>query len=169
MSTKRARITYDSLVMTFDGCAKAPNPGPAGAGWCIFTPEGRGVAYGYHYLGPRETNNVAEYNALLMGLKTLAKLDADSVIIRGDSKLVVEQVNGRWKCKAEHLKPLVLEARASLCATSSYKLEHIPRERNTWADKLSNIAVMRESSQVQMVVGEDDEHQFTLDYFTKIK
>jgi ribonuclease HI len=137
---KRTRVAYDRLILHFDGASRM-NPGPSGAGWCISTPEGKGVRFGYHFLGEKETNNVAEYQALLHGMNAALELDVEVMTIRGDSKLVVDQVNGKWRCNAPHLKPLMTEAKAKMKKFNKVKLEHIPRAQNTWADFLSNQAV----------------------------
>jgi ribonuclease HI len=138
---KRARVAYERLILHFDGCTRPHNPGPSGAGWCISTPEGKGVRFGFNFIGESETNNSAEYQGLLHGMDAALDLDVEFMTIRGDSKLVVEQVNGRWKCKAAHLQPLIRDAQAKMKKFSKVKLEHIPREQNTWADFLSNQAV----------------------------
>lgn len=161
--SKRTRVAYESVVMQFDGASKS-NPGPSGAGWCIFAPDGKGIGWGYKFIGPKETNNVAEYKALLGGLKQLSTLNTESILIQGDSKLVIEQVNGKWKCKAVHLQPLLKEARAVL-ATLSCKatLQHIPREKNTWADHLSNVATLGGEDQDDH--DDEDDTVYSLSYF----
>ena len=93
------------------------------------------------YLGSYETNNVAEYTALILGLEEAARRDITELDIRLDSKLVVEQVLGRWKVRAPHLAPLRDRARLLLAGFRSVDVRHVPREQNTIADELSNRAI----------------------------
>jgi ribonuclease HI len=94
----------------------------------------------------KQSNNVAEYSGLIAGLRAVIDLDASAdVVAKMDSKLVVEQMSGRWKIKHEDMRRLALEAR-DLCAEigdagGSVSFEWIPREKNKDADKLSNDAM----------------------------
>jgi probable phosphoglycerate mutase len=87
------------------------------------------------------TNNVAEYGGLIAGLKAAAELGAETVTARMDSKLVVEQMSGRWKIKHPGLQPLALEAQKLARTFASVRYEWIPRERNKHADRLANEAM----------------------------
>jgi probable phosphoglycerate mutase len=87
------------------------------------------------------TNNVAEYQGLIAGLKAAAELGAGTVDVRMDSKLVVEQMSGRWKIKHPALQPLALEARQLARGFTRIRYEWIPRERNKHADRLANEAM----------------------------
>jgi ribonuclease HI len=87
------------------------------------------------------TNNVAEYRALIAGLEAAAAASARSVQVRGDSKLVIEQVAGRWKVKQEHLRPLRARARELLAGFDAVDLAHVRREYNRDADALVNAAL----------------------------
>jgi ribonuclease H / adenosylcobalamin/alpha-ribazole phosphatase len=92
------------------------------------------------YLG-ETTNNVAEYTAALEGLRLAAELGATEVDLRADSNLLIEQLSGRYRVKAAHLRPLyeaVLE-QARRFERISYR--HVPREQNTHADRLANAGV----------------------------
>lgn len=130
--------------MWFDGGARG-NPGRAGAGWLIREKSGNIVMCGWVFVGDKETNNTAEYMALIEGLRAALELDAKTALkmaIYGDSKLVVEQVGGGWKCKAPHLQKL--QARAQrLVSKCNARLSYIPREGNGDADYLSNVAMDR--------------------------
>ena len=86
-----------------DGAARG-NPGPAGAGVYVEAERDRPVLEFYEPLG-RTTNNVAEYRALLLALERAEEAGADEVEIRSDSRLLVEQMRGNFKIRAEHLKP----------------------------------------------------------------
>jgi ribonuclease HI len=87
------------------------------------------------------TNNVAEYKALIAGLLAAQRFSPHTVHVRADSKLVIEQLAGRWKVKQPHLKPLHAHARALLDTFGRVDLAHVPREENTDADALVNAAL----------------------------
>ena len=120
-----------------DGAARG-NPGPAGAGVYV-EPEGnRPAEEPFEPLG-MTTNHVAEYRALLLALTRAAELQADAVEILSDSLLLVEQVNGTFKVKAEHLKPLVSEAVRRAKGFRRFSIRHVRREENRQADRLANL------------------------------
>ena len=143
--------TPASLTLYFDGASKS-NPGKGGAGWILMDDEGTSHAYGYAYMGDGVTNNEAEYMSLIKGLEYITEHvpNAGMIEVLGDSKLVVEHVLGRWKCKATHLRPLLERANDLLkklrAKHPKVTLSHIPREQNTLADALSNVAVKKENS-----------------------
>lgn len=99
---------------------------------------GRPVLEFWEPLG-NTTNNVAEYRALLLALERAEDAGADEVEIRSDSKLLVEQMHGNFKMRAEHLKPLLAEAVVRAKGFRSFAISHIPREKNTRADRLANL------------------------------
>lgn len=119
-----------------DGAARG-NPGPAGAGVYIELSDDRVSEELFLALG-RTTNNVAEYRALLMALERAVEIGADEVEIFSDSRLLVEQVNGNYRVKAEHLKPLVSQAVLRARGFRRFALVHVPREKNRQADRLAN-------------------------------
>lgn len=88
-----------------------------------------------------ETNNVAEYRALLAALEAAAPLGAQEISIRGDSALVINQLRGEWKVKAAHLHPLIRAVHAELARYQRVELVHVRREHNTEADALANQAL----------------------------
>lgn len=122
---------------SIDGAARG-NPGPAGAGVYVEAEHGRPVLEFWEPLG-NTTNNVAEYRALLLALERAEDAAADEVEIRSDSKLLVEQMHGNFKMRAEHLKPLLAEAVIRAKSFRSFAISHIPREKNTKADRLANL------------------------------
>jgi ribonuclease HI len=122
---------------SIDGAARG-NPGPAGAGVYVEAERDRPVLEFYEPLG-RTTNNVAEYRALLLALERAEEAGADEVEIRSDSRLLVEQMRGNFKIRAEHLKPLLSEAVLRAKRFRSFSITHIPRENNTRADRLANL------------------------------
>lgn len=94
----------------------------------------------HRWLG-RMTNNEAEYHALIEGLKAVREWKPDRLEVYLDSKLVVEQVNGRWRIKAPELQPLHRRATELLEEFSDHKVEHVEREKNRGADHLANLAI----------------------------
>jgi broad specificity phosphatase PhoE/ribonuclease HI len=128
------------LIVEADGGSRG-NPGPAGYGAVVrdgLTGEvlaeraaGIGVA----------TNNVAEYGGLIAGLRAALDLDPEEVEVRMDSKLVVEQMSGRWQVKHPSMKPLAREAAALIGQLPNVRFSWIPREKNKHADRLANEAM----------------------------
>jgi len=116
------------------------NPGPAGYGAVVFGPGGTVLAERAEAIGVA-TNNVAEYRGLIAGLRAAADLGAAAVEVRMDSKLVVEQMSGRWKVKHPAMRPLADEARALTRGFRSVTFTWIPRADNTHADRLANQAM----------------------------
>ncbi|MCX4525633.1 MULTISPECIES: bifunctional RNase H/acid phosphatase [unclassified Streptomyces] len=128
------------LVVEADGGSRG-NPGPAGYGSVVLDPAtGETLAERAEYIGVA-TNNVAEYKGLIAGLKAARELAPDAqVLVRMDSKLVVEQMSGRWKIKHPDMKPLAAEA-ATILPRSQVTYQWIPREQNKHADRLANEAM----------------------------
>lgn len=130
----------DRVVIEADGGARG-NPGPAGYGAVVRDLDsGEVLAERFDALGVT-TNNVAEYRGLLAGLAAAAELGARVVEVRMDSKLVVEQMSGRWQIKNPGLRPLAAEAAALIRRFDSVRFTWIPRERNKHADALANRAM----------------------------
>jgi ribonuclease HI len=132
----------DAVLIYFDGGARG-NPGPAAIGALVLDPTSvppQRIATVSERIG-ETTNNVAEYRALIAGLRAAAAISARVARVRGDSKLVIEQVAGRWKVKQPHLKPLHAEACALLARYDEIDLAHVRREQNTEADALVNAAL----------------------------
>lgn len=121
-----------------DGAARG-NPGPAACG-VVLLRDGKVVLERGKYLGTA-TNNVAEYEGLLLGLELAAQLGASEVRINSDSELLVRQIEGRYRVKAAHLKPLYRKAKKMLEQFSAYSINHVPREMNKIADGLANRAM----------------------------
>lgn len=128
------------LVIEADGGSRG-NPGPAGYGAVVRDAEtGAVLAERAGYLGIA-TNNVAEYNGLIAGAQAARAIDPNaSITVRLDSKLVVEQMSGRWKIKHPDMQPLALRAREILRG-AQVTFEWIPREHNKDADALANEAM----------------------------
>ncbi|WP_069172598.1 bifunctional RNase H/acid phosphatase [Streptomyces griseus] len=130
------------LVVEADGGSRG-NPGPAGYGAVVIDPaEAVTLAETAEYIG-FASNNVAEYKGLIAGLEAVKELFPDTPVqvrVRMDSKLVVEQMSGRWKIKHPDMKPLAAEA-ARILPASAVTYEWIPRESNKHADRLANEAM----------------------------
>ena len=119
-----------------DGAARG-NPGEAGAG-VLIQKDNKDYKSISAYLG-KQTNNYAEYTAVILALKELVKLNAQDVEIYLDSNLIVQQLNGKWKVKTESIQPLYKEAVKYMMQIKNIKIEHVYRKDNTKADKLANI------------------------------
>lgn len=128
------------VVVEADGGSRG-NPGPAGYGAVVRDPRtGEVLAERQDGLGIA-TNNVAEYTGLIAGLEAAAELGASTVEARLDSKLVVEQMSGRWKIKNAALQPLALRAREVASGFERVTYTWVPRAKNAHADRLANEAM----------------------------
>ncbi|HJQ46209.1 MAG TPA: bifunctional RNase H/acid phosphatase [Amycolatopsis sp.] len=128
------------MTVEADGGSRG-NPGPAGYG-AVVRDAGTGevLAERQDGLGVA-TNNVAEYSGLIAGLEAAAEAGASIVDVRMDSKLVVEQMSGRWKIKHEGLRELAERARGLVARFEQVRFEWIPRAQNAHADRLANEAM----------------------------
>jgi ribonuclease HI len=127
------------VIINCDGAARG-NPGPAGIGVVVKEEDGRVLAEIAQGIGVA-TNNVAEYRAALAGLERARELRADEVRVRSDSKLLVEQLSGRFRVKNPTLVRLHGEVRALLPSFRRVRFEHVPRDLNRRADRLANDGV----------------------------
>ncbi len=125
------------LVVEADGGSRG-NPGVAASGSVVIDPAtGEILAEVGRYLG-HATNNVAEYTALVEGIRKALSIDPDAELhVRMDSKLVIEQMSGRWKIKHPDMAELAAEARALLTGTQ-VTFEWVPRLQNSRADRVAN-------------------------------
>jgi ribonuclease HI len=127
------------LIVACDGAARG-NPGPAGIGVQITTPDGAVVAEIARGIG-EATNNVAEYTAAIEGLTLARELGARTVTVRSDSQLLVHQLTGRYRVKTPHLQPLHRHVRNLVASFDRVSFEHVGRELNGEADRLANEGV----------------------------
>ena len=134
----RARLV--KVVVEADGGSRG-NPGPAGFGCVVFSADRATVLAEHKQFIGQTTNNVAEYRGLIAGLEEARRLGADEVAVSMDSKLVVEQMCGRWKVKHPGLAELHQQARALASTFDGVTFGWIPRERNAHADRLANEAM----------------------------
>lgn len=127
------------LVIETDGGARG-NPGPAGYGALVRDASGAVLAERADFLGIT-TNNVAEYSGLVAGLRAAREIDPDALVeVRADSKLLVEQMSGRWQIKHEQMRRLAAEARAAF-PPAQVRYTWVPRSQNGAADALANEAM----------------------------
>ena len=129
----------DTYKMYFDGCSKG-NPGLAGAGAVIYKNDDE-IWTQSKFIGKNETNNVAEYNGLIIGLEEAVNQNIKHLQVKGDSELVIKQMNNLYKVKAEKLLPLFNKAKKLQTNFNSIQFQHIYRKDNARADHLSNIAL----------------------------
>lgn len=129
------------FLLQFDG-ASDPNPGLSGIGWVLYDSSRTIVQKGSKFIG-FATNNQAEYNALIHGIRNAHELGIQHLQIQGDSLLIVNQIKGLWKIKDSKLAILHQEAKSILTKFSSFTIEHIPRHLNSEADLLSKEAIIK--------------------------
>jgi probable phosphoglycerate mutase len=127
------------ITAYFDGGARS-NPGPAGYGVYIVDDAGTVLAELSGSLG-NTTNNIAEYNGLIAALQWAADRNLTQLAVKGDSLLIIEQMRGNYKVKNEGLKPLHLKARMLVMQIGNVTFEHVRRELNKDADRLSNVGM----------------------------
>jgi len=127
------------ITAYFDGGARS-NPGPAGYGVYIVDDLGNVLAELHGSLGIA-TNNVAEYSGLIAALQWAIDHDVTALTVKGDSLLIIEQMRGNYKVKNEGLKPLHMKARLLVMQLGNVAFQHVPREQNKDADRLSNVGM----------------------------
>lgn len=127
--------------LNFDGGCMPRNPGGIAIGsWVIRDHAGAIVETGAQEVcrGDGATNNVAEWAGLVFGLEAIAKHTSDTIDIKGDSQLIINQLNGSYKVRQEHLKPWKEQALKILELFKNWKATHVKREFNEEADKVGN-------------------------------
>jgi len=137
--TKVKKLT-DCHLYT-DGASRG-NPGLAGAGVVLFDDRGQELLGKSKYLG-KCTNNVAEYQALILGLQAAQELGCPRLHVFLDSELIVRQITGKYKVKNATLKPLFAQVQKLLKGFKGYTIGHVPREKNKRADELANQGIDR--------------------------
>ena len=128
-------------TLYFDGASRS-NPGPASYGGVIYDENKNEIATYKKYIG-KHTNNVAEYLGCFHGVQACIQEGIKNVTIYGDSKLVIEQVSGRWKVKSDNIRPIYNEIKKVLDSKPFEHIEfkHIKRNKNKRADQLANEAL----------------------------
>ena len=131
----------NTYTLYFDGCSKG-NPGRAGAGAVIYDSAMTEIWSSAEFVGTNRTNNEAEYTGLLIGLRKAVEMRITHLLVRGDSQLIVRQMNKEYKVKSVSLKPMHLEAVELAKSISQIRYEHVYREFNKRADELSNLGII---------------------------
>lgn len=140
--TSNCQLFNMKLIIHTDGASRG-NPGPASYGFIVSDGRGRLLYEEGKYIGVT-TNNVAEYTGVLQALKYIKKNFGNQKLeieLYADSKLVVEQLSGRYKVKSPHLKPIIEQIKILKLELGGAIHGHIPRSKNFKADRLANLAL----------------------------
>jgi ribonuclease HI len=135
-NTKEIEIEY---LLQFDGCSKG-NPGKAGSGAVIYKNKNE-IWSKSLYIGDKNTNNEAEYIGLIIGLEEAINIGIQHLYVEGDSLLVIKQMKGEYKVKAENLYKLYENAKKVEKQFIKVSYNHVYRDKNKRADLLSNLAL----------------------------
>ena len=126
-----------NATIKFDGGTRPTNPGPSTIGYIVSTDDStEGES---HHIG-EATNNQAEYHALIQGLQTAQQRGCTEVMVKGDSKLVVKQVQGEWSVNDSELHTLLKRVRELAEGFDTFTIKHVPREQNEEVNQLVNRA-----------------------------
>jgi len=124
----------------FDGCSKG-NPGHAGAGAVIYNSDNKEIWSDSSFVGVKATNNQAEYSGLILGLQKALDMNIKSLLIKGDSQLVIQQMTGKYKCNSPNILGLFQTAKILEQKFDNIEYKHVLRDLNKRADELSNQAL----------------------------
>ena len=138
-SAPKEKTPADFVIAHVDGGARG-NPGPAGYGIVIEQRDGTPVARLHKFLGI-QTNNFAEYSALLATLEYALAHDVRALKVVSDSELLVRQINGQYKVRSAPLQELHRKAKELIAKLDWFRIEHARREHNREADRLANRAM----------------------------
>jgi len=130
----------DNYTLFFDGCSKG-NPGIAGAGAVLYKNETE-IWSKSLFVGEKETNNVAEYHGLILGLEEAVRRDIKSIEVKGDSELVIKQMKCLYKVKSQNMITLFQKAKVLERKFEKIEFFHVYRSENSRADDLSNEGIM---------------------------
>jgi ribonuclease HI len=134
-------LNVKKLVINVDGAARG-NPGPGAIGAVLKDENGNTLGRISRTIGTA-TNNQAEYRAIIAALEKAISLGAGQVVVKSDSELVVNQINGRYKIKNTVLRPLYQQVVRLAGSLESFAITSVPREQNAEADALANKALDR--------------------------
>ena len=132
-------VPLDSALTMYTDGASRGNPGPAGIGIVIFDDSNRQVGKISRYIGV-QTNNYAEYTAVIKAVEIASYFKAKRLKIRTDSELVVKQINGEYKVKNDNIRPLYERVKTAMRDIEDIKIEHVTRNLNDKADHLAKKA-----------------------------
>ena len=133
-------MKWPKRVWIYTDGASRGNPGPSSLGVHVIDETGHTYAQLAESLG-EQTNNFAEYSAVVRGLQLALDNNVCQVILRSDSQLLIRQLKGQYKVKSKSLLPLFKKCQSLLDQFESFQLEHVRRELNTKADELANKAL----------------------------
>lgn len=134
-------INNSSTFIVYTDGGSRGNPGPSGCGVFLSSQDGSIIEKKYKYIGVA-TNNIAEYTAVLLGVRRAIELGATCIDLRADSLLVIEQLSGNYRIKNAQLKEIYLEIQEMIQKWGGkISFTHVRREQNTEADRLSNVAM----------------------------
>jgi len=133
------KLSTSQITINVDGASRG-NPGPAAIGAILKDETGNVLGRISRALGVT-TNNQAEYMAIIAGLEKAVGAGAKRVTVKSDSKLVVEQINGRYKIKNTALRPLYQKVVQLAGSIERFSIVYVPREQNAEADELANRAL----------------------------
>lgn len=136
---------FTKVTLAIDGAARG-NPGEAGAGAALVDSHGNVLAELSQFLG-KATNNEAEYQALIFGLKMAKERGYSKLSIQTDSELLSNQINGTYRIKEPRLKKLFVQAQELLSQMEKWEIKSVPRTQNRLADRLANLAIDKEATQ----------------------
>ena len=136
-----ARPVTVRAILHADGASRG-NPGPSAIAAIIYLPTGEELVSVAKKIG-KATNNVAEYRAVIEGLKLARRTGVSELTVRVDSELVMKQLTGAYRVKSADLAPLAREVAAEARHFASCSFEHVRREENREADRLANAALDR--------------------------
>ena len=128
-----------NFIMNFDGCSKG-NPGLAGVGAVIYCLDDE-IWSGSLFLGKNATNNQSEYTGLIFGLQQAIDMKIKTLMVKGDSQLVINQMTGKYKCNSENIIELYKTAKELEKKFENVYYVHVLRHLNKRADELSNDAI----------------------------
>ncbi len=132
------------VTLAVDGAARG-NPGQAGAGAALMDSHGNILAELSQYLG-KATNNEAEYQALIFGLRLAKERGFSQLSIQTDSELLANQINGSYRIKEPRLKKLFVQVQELLAGLEKWEIRAVPRLQNRLADRLANLAIDKEAA-----------------------
>lgn len=140
LKNHEARVSPESnFIMNFDGCSKG-NPGLAGVGAVIYCLDDE-IWSGSLFLGKNATNNQSEYTGLIFGLQQAIDMKIKTLMVKGDSQLVINQMTGKYKCNSENIIELYKKAKELEKKFENIYFVHVLRNLNKRADQLSNDAI----------------------------
>jgi ribonuclease HI len=135
-------------LLQFDGGAN-PNPGPCAGAYVISKIDTQEILFEGGCFVENGTNNLGEYMGLIEGLKVCKENHLDSILIQGDSKLVVYQIANKWKVNYDHIRKMVQEVMELLNFFSSISIRHVYREENKKADELSDETLLKKKNWIR--------------------